>query len=168
MPPSDRELPETLDLIARLVASISDRLDAQGEALAKLTQAQAQAHDRIEPNRIAAATARDIRETLVPELHRIVGAMEDLNGTKALLRQRLRAASREESRASWWRRHVPFAATLAGAYALVLVFGLALPRLLAERDLTCWAIGGTWWEATERYPAACMFSTSQHDQTAAS
>ena len=66
MPIPDRELPETLDLIAKLVASVSDRLDKQGEALAKLTQAQARAHESIEPQRIAATTARFIRETLAP------------------------------------------------------------------------------------------------------
>lgn len=147
MPIPDRELPETLDLIAKLVASVSDRLDKQGEALAGLAAVQGQAQ----------ATARSVRDALVPELHKLVDAMEELNGRKAVLRQRLRTVTVEEARASWWRRHVPFALTLLGAYALVLVFGLAFPRAMAEHGLTCRAIGGTWYGPDPDLPAACTF-----------
>lgn len=172
MPASDRELPETLDLIATLVASISDRLDAQGEALLRLTQAQGHAQAAIALDRVAhataAATARSVRDTLVPELHKIVDALGELNGAKAVLRERLRLVSREEARASWWRRHVPFALTLLGAYALVLVFGLAFPRAMAEHGLTCRAIGGTWHGPDATLPATCTFWLEAADRAQAS
>ena len=153
---NDRELPETLDLIAKLVASVSDRLDKQGEALAKLTQAQARAHESIEPQRIAATTARFIRETLAPELHKIVDAMEELNGTKALLRKRWQAVDEEEARLGRWRFQ-PWAITLGVPLGLGLLLAALMPSAVSQTELTCRAAGGIWWVATERYPAACTF-----------
>lgn len=161
MPIPDRELPETLDLIAKLVASLSTRLDTHGEALDRLAKAQAQAHTQAQaaasPDRVAQATAAAVQGALVPHLHKIIDVMQELNGTKAILRERLRVVSQEEARASWWRRHVPLSLTLLGAYALVLVFGLAFPRAMAEHSLTCWAIGGTWYGPDLTLPATCTF-----------
>lgn len=85
----DRELPETLDLIAKLVASVSTRLDTHGEALDRLTKAQAQAQAAASPDRVAQATATAVQGALVPHLHKIVDVMQELNGTKAILRERL-------------------------------------------------------------------------------
>lgn len=157
MPIPDRELPETLDLIAKLVASVSTRLDAHGEALDRLTKAHAQAQAAASPDRTAQATATAVQGALVPHLHKIVDVMQELNGGKAILRERLRAVTREEARASRWRRHVPFSLTLLGAYALVLVFGLAFPRAMAEHSLTCRAIGGLWHGPDANLPATCTF-----------
>ena len=157
MPIPDRELPETLDLIAKLVASVSDRLDQQREALDGLAKAHTQAQVTTSPDRVAQATASAVQGALVPHLHKIVDVMQELNGGKAILRERLRLVTAEEARASWWRRHVPFALTLLGAYALVLVFGLAFPRAMAEHSLTCWAIGGLWHGPDADLPATCTF-----------
>lgn len=156
MPIPDRELPETLDLIAKLVASVSTRLDKQGEALAGLAKAQAQAHEKIEPDRIAAATARSIRETLVPELSKIVDTMDGLTGGKALLRQRWRAFDEEEARQGRWRFQ-PWAVVLGIPLALVTVLVLAVPRAAAQTLLTCRVAGGEWLVPTDTLPAACTF-----------
>ena len=161
MPIPDRELPETLDLIAKLVASVSDRLDKQGEALDRLAKAQAQtqaqAHERIEPDRVAAATARSIRDTLVPELHKIVDTMDGLTGGKALLRERWRAFDAEEARLGRWRFQ-PWAVVLGIPLALGLLLAAFMPSAVAQTPLTCRAVGGLWWAQTERYPAACTFT----------
>jgi hypothetical protein len=157
MPPSDRELPETLDLIAKLVASVSTRLDKHGEALDRLTQAQAQAMESMEPDRIAAATGRSIRQTLSPDLHKLVDAMQELNGTKALLRKRWQAVDEEEARLGRWRFQ-PWAVTLGIPLALGLLLAAVMPSAVSQTPLTCRAAGGIWWAQTERYPAACLFT----------
>ena len=156
MPLPDRELPETLDLVATLVASVADRLDKQGEALDGLVEAQGQAHERIDPDRVAAATARAVSQALVPELHKIVDTMDGLTGGKALLRERWRAFDREEARLGRWRFQ-PWAVSLGIPLALGLLLAAFMPSAVAQTPLTCRAAGGWWWVATERYPAVCVF-----------
>ena len=160
MPISDRELPETLDLIAKLVASVSDRLDKQGEALDRLAKGQAQTQATASPDRVATTTARSIRETLVPELHKIVDTMEELNGGKALLRERWRAFDREEARQGRWRFQ-PWAVVVGIPLALVLVLALLVPRAAAHASLTCRATGGTWSPATEHFLSGCTYSADK-------
>ena len=157
-PPSslDAELRETLDLLSQVVASISDRLDRQGEVLDRLAKAQEQAQAAASPDRVALTTAQAVRDTLLPSLTKLVGLLEELGGGKALLRERLRAMDREEARQGRWRNH-PWAVVLGIPLALVLLLSLAVPRAVAQAPLTCRATGGTWYAATDRYPAACMF-----------
>lgn len=149
----DKALHETLDLLSQVVASISDRLDRQSETLDRLAAAQAAAS----PDRVAGATALAVREALGPHLLKIVSVMEDLGGGKALLRERLRAMDREEARQGRWRTH-PAALVVGIPLALILLLALAVPRAVAQTSVTCRATGGTWYEASERYPAACLFS----------
>lgn len=157
MPPSDRELPQTLDLIARLVASVSDRLDAQGEAIGQVAKAQAQAKGGAgDADTQARITAEAVRRVLTPELHKIVEAMEELNGTKALLRERWRVVDREEARLGRWLFQ-PLAITLGVPLGLGLLLAAFMPSAVSQTELTCRAAGGLWWVATERYPAACTF-----------
>ena len=153
----DRELPETLDRIAKLVASVSDRLDKQGEALDHLTKAQAQTQAATSPDRVAAATAAAVRDTLVPELHKIADTMDGLTGGKALLRERWRAFDAEEARQGRWRFQ-PWAVVLGIPLALGLLLAAFMPSAVAQTPLTCRAVGGLWWAQTERYPAACTFT----------
>ncbi|TNC60783.1 hypothetical protein [Rubellimicrobium roseum] len=160
MPIPDRELPETLDLIAKLVASVSDRLDKQGEALDRLAKAQAQTQAAASPDRVAAATARSVRDTLVPELHKIVDTMDGLTGGKALLRERWRAFDAEEARQGRWRFQ-PWAVVVGIPLALVVVLALLVPRAAAYASFTCRATGGTWSPATEHFLSGCTYSADK-------
>ena len=156
----DRELPETLELIAKLVASVSDRLDKQGEALDRLAKTQAQTQAAASPDRVAAATAAAVRDTLVPELHKIVDTMDGLTGGKALLRERWRAFDAEEARQGRWRFQ-PWAVVLGIPLALVVVLALLVPRAAAYASLTCRATGGTWSAATEHFLSGCTYSADK-------
>ena len=168
MPTSDRELPETLDLIARLVASVSDRLDRQAEALDYLMQAQdrfhaqaqaaqaTQARMQVEPDRVALVTAQSVHRTLGPELDRIRDTMAGLTGGKALLRERWRVFDAEEARQGRWRFQ-PWAVVLGIPLALGLLLAVLMPGAVAQTPFTCRAVGGEWWDHSERYSAACLF-----------
>lgn len=155
-PSSEVDLTETLDLLSQVVASISDRLDKQSETLDRLAAAQATAP----PDQVALANAHAVREALVPYLVKIVNVMEEMGGTKVLLRERLRAMDREEARQGRWRTH-PAALIVGVPLALVLLLALAVPRAVAQTPLTCRATGGTWSEATAAYPTACLFATQR-------
>ena len=160
---SDGELRGILDAMSQVMEKAFDRLDDQTRALDKLTVAieslQAKP-DSADPQRVAQVTAQGVRDTLLPHLVKIVSAMEELNGGKALLRERLRAMDREEARHGRWRFH-PAAVVVGIPLALVLLLALAVPRAVAQTAVTCRATGGTWYEASERYPAACLFSKEE-------
>ena len=168
---NDPEVPETLELIAKLVASLSKRVDDQTAALAKLAAAQAQADARTDPDTLVRATAEATRRALIPELHKIVDTMEGLTGGKALLRERWRAFDREEARQGRWRFQ-PWAVVLGIPLGLGLLLAAFMPSAVAQTPLTCRAAGGLWWVQTERHPAACLFeaqgrlhqATGQADQ----
>lgn len=150
----DKELRETLDLLGMVVASVSDRVDGQTAALGRLAEAQARTDP--DPERVAAATSKAVHDTLLPTMARLVELMEDLTGRKAVLRERLRALTAEETRLNRWRRHVPLAWALGAVLVVVLALAFGLPRALAREPLSCRLIGGLWMgEETGR--EACVF-----------
>lgn len=134
----DAELRETLDLLAKVLASVSDRLDAQGEVLQYLVEAQPS------PELMATASEKAVKGSLEPLMHQLLDVLADLTGSKAKLRQRLRIIQGEECALSRWSRLVlsPFFLPVLLVLALTLAFGA--PRLLAGSDVTCWLIGGQW------------------------
>ena len=96
--PADVETRETLDLLCQLVANLSDRLDAQATALDRLAQAQEAA--LASPGRVAdaasRATTQAVRETVLPDMRKLLDVMEDLTGKKEVLQARLRAIRRHD------------------------------------------------------------------------
>ncbi|TNC45267.1 hypothetical protein FHG66_20160 [Rubellimicrobium rubrum] len=158
----DADLRDTLDLLSQVVADISDRLDKQGHALQAIgntvtTLATREPGTAPTPDRMADATARAVGKSLLPSLHKIVDAMEELNGTKAVLRDRWRIVDREEARLGRWKVE-PWSVVLGIPLALLLLLALTVPRAVAQTPLTCRATGGTWWDESENYPAACSFN----------
>ncbi len=83
----DADLRDTLDLLSQVVASLSDRLDMQTATLDRLAKGQLQAHAATSPDRVAVATAQAVTGALGPRLTEIMDTMEELNGTKAVLRE---------------------------------------------------------------------------------
>ena len=76
----EAELRETLDLLARVLASVSDRLDAQGEVLQHLAEAQPG------PELMATASEKVVKGSLEPLMHQLLDVLSDLTGDKAKLR----------------------------------------------------------------------------------
>ncbi|TNC44699.1 hypothetical protein FHG66_20535 [Rubellimicrobium rubrum] len=163
----DADLRDTLDLLSQVVAILSDRLDRQTATLDWLAKGQLQAHAATSPDHVAAATAQAVTDALGPRLTEIVDAMEELNGTKAVLRERWRIVDREEARLGRWRVQ-PWAVVAGIPLALVIFLAFTVPRAVAQTSFTCRATGGTWWEATERYPAICLFATHGQNEANAS
>lgn len=161
LPPA--ELAAVLDGMAQVMEKAFNRLDDQTRALHKLTAtiealgAKLDDEAGTDPDRIAAATARSVAQTLVPELHKIVDTMDGLTGGKALLRERWRAFDKEEARQGRWRFQ-PWAVTLGIPLALGLLLAALMPAAVAQTPFTCHATGGLWLTPTEREPAACMLN----------
>ena len=108
----------------------------------------------------AGAAAAAVRDTLVPELHKIVDTMDGLTGGKALLRERWRAFDAEEARQGRWRFQ-PWAVVVGIPLALVVVLALLVPRAAAYAAFTCRATGGTWSPATEHFLSGCTYSADK-------
>lgn len=154
----DAELRETLELLGTLLASVSDRVDAQTEALDRLSKTAAEARQaafaaraQTDPQFIAAPLAEAARAGLVPATNGITRAtdvlldglklahteLKDAGATKTELLQRLLT---EVERLRWWRQRRPVLGL--GAVVLLIFLALALPRLIALHPTGCWLLGG--------------------------
>ena len=162
----DTHLHETLDLLGTLLAEVSRRVEVQGATLDRLAVAgeaqkakpttSSSAPAPVDLGRLAQVTREAVREALNPTTARLVDILETLTGTKALLRERMRAIDRDEARQGRWR-YQPWAVVVGLPLLLVTVLALTVPRAVAQTPLTCRATGGTWYDASEEYQAACMF-----------
>lgn len=123
---SDPEIRETLDLLSKVLANVSDRVDAQGEVLLELAKAKPN------PELMATAAERALKTSLEPLMHQLVDTLENLLGSKAKLRQRLRDMRREEWALSRWRARMPLWLLLGGTLLVVIVLAFGAPRLLAR------------------------------------
>lgn len=143
---SDVALRETLDLLGRVVASMSARLDSQGaqiEALTKAVDKTRTAAKRTEQQTDPAAYARfigsEVETALDKVLDEFAGAVltirKDHETTAARLQEleqaeeaALERLRQELSEAARWRRRVPW--VWAGAVAAGLVLAVSLNTLL--------------------------------------
>lgn len=150
-PPAETDLHATLDLLGRVVADISDRLDRQTEEIQRLRAAQPN------PETVAAMTDLAVRSRLEPLMHRLLDAVSDLTGDKAKLRLRLRAlrAERWLKGQSWWQTSRGRALLLAAALVTMLALAVALPRVLGAHEATCGLMGGVWSEGLLTDRNAC-------------
>lgn len=151
---SDTELRETLDLLSKVLANVSDRLDAQGEVLLELARA------RPDPELMAKAGEKAVRGSLEPLMHQLVETLENLLGNKAKLRQRLRDMRREEWAVSRWRSQLPLWLLLGGTLVVVLVLAFGAPRLLAGNATTCWLMGGHWVDGSRGWIGCAIWNPS--------
>jgi hypothetical protein len=153
------DLTRTLDVLATIVASVSDRVDGQTDALAKLAgtaaetrQAAFAARAQSDPGKLASEVGQALNKALLPRLDELAGAVArlgrmdeqrnaygKLQGQAMDLARDLRLA---RDRAALWRARLP------GIGAAVLVLMLALlalaPRLMADHSVTCLLMGGDW------------------------
>ena len=167
---SDAELHETLDLLATVVASVSDRVDAQTEALDRLTKTTAEtrqaafaAKTQTDPKYVADHLGGAVDEKLADalillELHAGFGEdrdeaqkqLDELTSLKADLLDSIRA-----EKAQRWRSRAPFIAL--GGLILALAFSIVLLRVMAASSTGCAVLGGEWLSANTSGRLACVF-----------
>lgn len=124
---SDDELRETLDMIGTVLASVSDRVDGQTDALDRLVKTATEA-------RQAAFAARS--QTDPAKFGEILNQLRD-----------------REKKADRLKRLLPWFGL--GAAVLALALTVTLPRFSAINGATCTVFGGQWLTAsTGRY--ACV------------
>ena len=170
-PPPDA-LHETLDLLGTVLASVSDRVDAQTDALDRINktatearQAAFAARAQTDPKRYGELVGETIHGAIGDTLARLAKSSyqleEQMRATQGVLKQAaedklalLRDVQTREAKAARLKRSLPWLAL--GAVALALVLSVALPRFMAGNAATCAAIGGLW-QVTTKGVQACVF-----------
>ncbi|MBP1807614.1 hypothetical protein [Rubellimicrobium aerolatum] len=167
------DLTRTLDVLATIVASVSDRVDGQTDALGKLTgtaaetrQAAFAARAQSDPGKLAAEVGQALDRVLLPRLGELSGAVErlgrmseernaygKLQGQVMDLGRDLRHA---RERAALWRARLPG----IGLAALLLVLALLvlMPRFVMAHPVGCRLLGGDWRDwSTYGDGTSCLF-----------
>lgn len=155
-PPLDAaQLAETIDTIGLLVASLSDRVDAQGRILEKVHQtatearAAAFAAERATDwKRNAASINSSLERALVSPMARFREADGLLRKSEEFLREtvklletaRLREEQHRYQRKQLWRRRMPW--LFAGAVLGGFVLAFAVLHLVGGAELFCALLGG--------------------------
>lgn len=153
------DLTRTLDVLATIVASVSDRVDGQTDALAKLAGTAAEtrqvafaARAQSDPGKLAAEVGQALNKALLPRLDELAGAVagldrmgEERSATSKLQGQAMdlaRDLRLARERAALWRARLPG----IGLAALLLVLALLVlvPRVVASHPMGCRLMGGDW------------------------
>lgn len=118
---------EMLELIAKVTASISDRMDGQSEAIEEI---------------------RSLGRSVSQIIDKMPGMVEDIKAEE----RELVEAEHHRDRRKWraWRWGV-----FTSGPIIVLLLALILPTLLARHPLTCETMAGTW--HIEDGKAYCFF-----------
>ena len=164
---SDADLAETLDLLAIVVASVSDRVDAKTAALDRLTKTTAEARQaafaaqaQTDPKLFTKPVGQAVRAQLEIPLDRLdhlyagfsdnnrqsLHRLDELATAKADL---LHALQAETVKAQRWNKRILFMAI--GALVLVLALTIILPRVYGTNPTVCVILGG------EAVGGSCMF-----------
>lgn len=155
------DLTRTLDVLATIVASVSDRVDGQTDALGKLAgtaaetrQAAFAARAQADPGKLASEVGQALNKALLPRLDELAGAVARLSrmdeqrnaygklqGQAMDLARDLRLA---RERAALWRARLPGIGL--AALLLVLTLIVLVPRVIASHPMGCRLMGGDWRE----------------------
>jgi len=169
---SAAELRETLDMIGTVVASVSDRVDAQNSNIDRLVktatearQAAFAARTQTSPENYGELISEILRKNLDGSLDnmRQLGSLlhDQTQQTKMVLKKAeedkwaiLREVRDREEKADRLKRSLPWFGL--GAVVLALAMTALLPRVLASNAATCAVIGGSW-KTTTTGVDACVF-----------
>ena len=169
--PPDAHLRETLDLLAELVASISDRVDAQTEALGRMSKtaaearqaafaAKAQTDSKAYGDLVGQTISGRVAEHL-DDIRHLSGALcqtalqvdRTLKEASIDQGQRLHAIHLREQKVDRFRAWTRWLAIgLPVLFALLLMI---VPRLVALHPTGCTLLGGNWGLSTDY--RACSF-----------
>lgn len=157
---SDDELRETLDMIGTVVASVSDRVDAQTGALDRLNKtatearqaafaAQAQTDPKLYGQIIGEVSVRLIEqsvsnlkrtaEDLRVQTHHVGTVLKKIDDGTQQDRQNI---YERERRVDAFKAKLPWMAFAVGVFAIVMT--LTMPRFIARFPAGCGVLGGTW------------------------
>ncbi len=156
----DAELRETLDLLSTVLASVSDRVDAQTGAMDRLVktatearQAAFAARSQTDPQNFGEIIADTLDHHLGESFVRLVKVGNLLNEQTRQTKEVLEKAEEDklaildkvrdrERKAERLKRNLPWFGL--GAVALALVLTVTLPRFSAINGATCAVFGGQW------------------------
>ena len=166
---SDAELRETLDLLATILASVSDRTDSQSEALDRLAKVSAEtrqaafaARTQSDPEPIVRTLGEYTATALRPIQQHLQSLAKAAQHDRAAIKQELEELRnlradlhRRRARATRVRTALPWLGL--GALVLILALSVGLPRVLSDTPWSCAAIGGTWGETSPTEPYCVFF-----------
>lgn len=159
-PLSDDELRETLEMIGTVVASVSDRVDAQTSSMDRLVktatearQAAFAAQNQTDPEHYGDLVGATIDGRITDTLRRltyVANTLDQKSGeTSKVLDQLskdkweiLREVRDREEKAARLKRLLPWFGL--GALVLALALAVLLPRFSAINGSTCAVFGGQW------------------------
>lgn len=165
-----RQLAETIDTIGLLVASMSDRVDAQGTLLEKVHQTATEARTAAlaaekatDWERNADSIGSSLERALIPPMARfreadgLLRRSQDLTvqTSKLLDRATLREAQRNVETRRLWQRWLPW--LLTGAVVAGIVLTLLGMHVVGRWQLTCRLLGGQHTYFTQDGTEACAF-----------
>jgi hypothetical protein len=169
---SDDELRETLDMVGTVLASVSDRVDAQSNSMDRLVktatearQAAFAARSQTSPENYGDIISEIVRENLDESLIRMTefGGLlaEQTQKTKMVLEKAeedkwaiLRDVRNREEKADRLKHLLPWFGL--GAVVVALAMTIALPRFFASNATTCAVLGAEWTRTTNGVDA-CVF-----------
>jgi len=169
---SDDELRETLDMVGTVLASVSDRVDAQSNSMDRLVktatearQAAFAARSQTDPELYGEIIADTIQSKTQGAFERIVKAgillTNETEKTARVLEQAkedkwtvLRDVRNREEKADRLKHLLPWFGL--GAIVVVLAMTVMLPHFLASNSTGCAVIRGQWTTTTTGVDA-CVF-----------
>lgn len=165
-----RQLVETIDTIGLLVASLSDRVDAQGRILDKVHQTATEARaaafaaqKATDWERNAASISESLKQALTTPMARLREADGLLRKSEQLTKEtttlletaRLREAQHRVERQCIWKRRMPW--LLVGAVLAGIVLTLLGVHFLSYWYPACRLVGGRFSTANEDGVSGCFF-----------
>ena len=171
-PLSGDDLRELLDMVGTVLASVSDRMDAQTSAMDRLVktatearQAAFAAQKQTDPEQYGALISQAVEGKIADPLNhmvRVANAVgQQSRHTEKVLKKAeenkwevLNGIQEREKQVDRIQNRLPWLALGAAVLALALTF--TLPRFSAITPTTCGAFGGDWARTTEGSPA-CVF-----------
>lgn len=170
---TDEELRETLDMVGTVLASVSDRVDAQTSAMDRLVKTAAEARmaafaaqNQTDPEHYGDLVGHAINARVRGPLEAMSQVANSLGAqsrhTDAVLKKAeqdkwevfkdIREQEREIER---FKIRLPWFGL--GAVVLALAFAVMLPRFSATNSTTCAVFGGAWVQTTEGHPACVHY-----------
>lgn len=157
---SDDELRDTLDMVGTVLASVSDRVDAQTNSMDRLVktatearQAAFAAQSQTDPENYGALVGETIDGRINDNLVRMAQMINDLfiasNRAQETLKKAeedkweiLRQVRNREEKADRLKSRLPW--FVLGAVVLALAMTVLLPRFSASNPTICGVFGGEW------------------------
>lgn len=170
---SDDELRETLDMVGTVLASVSDRVDAQTGTMDRLVktatearQAAFAAQNQTDPEQYGNLVGQAVAGKITDPLNHMIRVANVLSEQSRHTETVLKKAEQDkwnilndirdrERQMDRWKNRLPWFAL--GAVVFTLALTVTLPRFSATNGATCAVFGGEWVRTTEGNPACVHY-----------